>query len=94
MHNTNGVLEGSGLEDGNYQLIPPRDRTPLKPPHQPEYSELSWRSTTLRKQIYGVEKGSYLVKHYVRKPHRCENCAMFFSSKAALREHMFENHSY
>jgi hypothetical protein len=94
MHHTKGVLEHSGKEDGTYHSVPPRDRALPTPPHQPEYSKLGDLSISLRERIYGAGMGREIPKHYVRQPHYCENCLQSFGSKAALREHMFQLHSY
>ena len=94
MHHTNGVLEDSGKEDGPYHSAQPRDRALLRPFRLPEYSELRALSITLRERIYGAGMGKEIPKHYVRRPHYCDNCPQSFPSKAALREHMFQLHSY
>ncbi|HKU48451.1 MAG TPA: hypothetical protein VJP79_00750 [Nitrososphaera sp.] len=95
MHNTNGVLERSGKDEGTYHSIPPRDPTlPQMPSHLPEASELGSLSFALRERIYGSAMGIALPKHYVRRPHYCDNCPESFTSKSALREHMFQRHSY
>jgi hypothetical protein len=94
MHHIHGVLENSGQEDGDYRPVPPRDRALPMPSHQPEYSELRTLSITLRERIYGAGMGREIPKHYVRRPHYCDNCPQSFPSKSALREHMFQLHSY
>jgi hypothetical protein len=93
MHNTNGFLENSGPVEGHYLRIPPKDRTPPLAFQRPEYSELSNLSVTLREKIYGTGAGRE-YKHYIRRPHRCESCNAAFGSKAAMREHRFQMHSY
>jgi hypothetical protein len=94
MHHTNGVLEDSGKEEGPYSSAQTRDRTLLGPSLLPEDSELAIKSIALRQSIYGNGKNHSETKHYVRKPHHCDNCQRGFSSKGALREHMFDRHSY
>ena len=94
MHHTNGVLEDSGKEDGPYHSAQPRDRALLRPFRLPEYSELSDRSGALRQRLFASGKETNMPKHYVRRPHYCDACPESFSSKAKLREHRCERHSY
>lgn len=94
MHHTNGVLEDSGKEDGSRQPAQTRDRTLMRPFRLPEASELNKRSEALRGRIFASGDRTFVPRHYVRKPHDCDNCSERFSSKASLREHMFERHSY
>ena len=94
MHNTNGFLENSGLEEGTYLSFSPRDRRFPKPSHQAENSELNTLSVSVREKIYGIGVGREYSRHYIRPLHRCQGCPATFSSKAALREHRFQLHSY
>jgi hypothetical protein len=94
MHNTNGFLDNSGLEEGSYLSFSPRDRSSPKPSHQAEDSELITLSVAVREKIYGIGAGRQYSKHYIRQIHRCQGCPATFASKAALREHRFELHSY
>jgi hypothetical protein len=93
MHHTNGVLEDSGKHDGKSQPAQSRDRV-LRPSGLPEYSELYQRSEALREKLFGPPGGSGRATHYIRTGHACDNCPEKFSSKAKLRAHRFEKHSY
>jgi hypothetical protein len=94
MHPTNGVLENSGKEDGTMRSAQSRDRIHPMPTILPEDSELSQRSVALRTSLYSNASPKDVPRHYVRKPHCCDNCQLAFSSKDGLRNHMFEKHSY